>query len=548
MTNLYRLFAGIVLAQALSFGQPFIFTRGVKNAASSLPFGVPAGTIAQGSIFSIYGRNLGPASGASASSFPLQNSLSGVSVTITDGVTTLNAIPLYVSASQVNAIMPSNAPTGTVSVRVLVNGSKSNSAPARVGVNSLGLFTAKGSGAGPGIIFNYVSQSNQPLNTLQAPAKPGQVVTLWGTGLGPVAVDNVAPTAGNLPVTVDIFVGGKSTPKMYAGRSPCCSGDDQIVFQVPKDAPTGCWVPVYVKVADAVVSNTVTMAITTDGSACTGKASAVAKSFAQGGKLGLLAPLRVDLNQAAPNSPVDLRSDFLVARLGQEKGGNLAFNPLISLPPAGTCTAYSGLGDWFTSANLPNIAPDVKVLAAGAGTISVGGKSASYGAVFSPMTLGALGANDTASSTAKDTTLLAPGSFTVQLAGGGDVPSFKQSFTMISPLTWTNQSQVDTITRSSPLTVSWSGGSGLSVAVVGGSVDLPTDSSSIFVCTAAAGASSLTVPVEMLANLPPGRGSAESRGVIFVVGAGSVGAFSASGLNQGFLVPVYASGKAVQIQ
>jgi uncharacterized protein (TIGR03437 family) len=168
----------LLIVQGSSFAQPFIFNRGISNSASSLPFGIPAGTIAQGSIFSIYGRNLGPSTGVQPSAFPLNATLSGVSVSVTDGLTQLNAYPVYVSASQVNAITPSNTPLGSVSVRVTVKGITSNSVPARIGPASLGLFTALGAGAGPGIIFNYVTEANQPLNSVTTPAKPGQVVTM----------------------------------------------------------------------------------------------------------------------------------------------------------------------------------------------------------------------------------------------------------------------------------------------------------------------------------------------------------------------------------
>ncbi len=70
------------------------------------------------------------------------------------------------------------------------------------------------------------------------------MITLWGTGLGPVAADNVAPIAGNLPTQVELFVGGVPATVNYSGRTPCCSGVDQIAFVVPANAPQGCWVPV----------------------------------------------------------------------------------------------------------------------------------------------------------------------------------------------------------------------------------------------------------------------------------------------------------------
>ena len=86
----------LLIVQGACLAQPFIFNRGIANSASSLPFGIPGGTIAQGSIFSIYGRSLGPATGVQPSAFPLNATLSGVSVSVTDGITPLNAYPVYV--------------------------------------------------------------------------------------------------------------------------------------------------------------------------------------------------------------------------------------------------------------------------------------------------------------------------------------------------------------------------------------------------------------------------------------------------------------------
>src|SRR5205823_4973582 len=205
------------------------------------------------------------------------------------GSTTVNAIPLYVSASQINAIMPSNAPVGIASVRVKTVNQQSNAMTVNISPSAFGIFTATGTGLGPGILQNFVSQTNQPINSATIAAQPGQVITLWGTGLGPVATDNVAPTAGNLSTKVELSVGGVTAGTLYSGRTPCCAGVDQIVFQVPSNAPLGCWVPVYVRTAGTTVSNFVTMAITADGSPCL----QTGLPFVTGGKSGIFSTLRV---------------------------------------------------------------------------------------------------------------------------------------------------------------------------------------------------------------------------------------------------------------
>ena len=71
-------------------------------------------------------------------------------------------------------------------------------------------------------------------------------------------------------VVCSVFVGGVSATISYHGRSPCCAGLDQVVFTVPANAPTGCYVPVVVRMSGTVVSNAVTMAIAsaTGASSC----------------------------------------------------------------------------------------------------------------------------------------------------------------------------------------------------------------------------------------------------------------------------------------
>ena len=94
---------------------PRIVPKGIVNAAGFVRPGLPAGNIARGSIFSIFGGQLGPEAGAVVSSFPLQTSLAGVSIQVTQGETSVDAIPLFVRDGQINAIMPSDAPLGRVS-------------------------------------------------------------------------------------------------------------------------------------------------------------------------------------------------------------------------------------------------------------------------------------------------------------------------------------------------------------------------------------------------------------------------------------------------
>src|ERR1035441_3703066 len=87
----------ITLAMAPGGYAQLIGSRSIVNAASFMAPGLPAGAIARGPIFSIFGVHLGPASSPPLA-FPLPATLGGVSIAVTQGTTTVNAIPLYVSA------------------------------------------------------------------------------------------------------------------------------------------------------------------------------------------------------------------------------------------------------------------------------------------------------------------------------------------------------------------------------------------------------------------------------------------------------------------
>ncbi|MEZ5396770.1 MAG: hypothetical protein R2724_28835 [Bryobacterales bacterium] len=294
--------------------EPFVYYRGAVNAASFAAPGLPNGALARGSIFSIFGANLGPPGGASVRAFPLQTDLGGVRVDVCQGETCVAAYPLYIGATQVNAILPSDAPLGAASLRVTVDGAASNWTPVEVAAASFGAFAVNSGGFGPGIVQNFVSQTDQPLASKLESASPRQVVTLWGTGLGAgLNADDVAPLPGDLPTEVEIWVGGAQvTRKLYSGRSPCCAGVDQIVFEIPANAPTGCGVPVQV-IAGGVASNATTIAIATQGGACSPEAGALSP-LAEGGRTALLALSKLDFTPAATLASATAHSSILRMR------------------------------------------------------------------------------------------------------------------------------------------------------------------------------------------------------------------------------------------
>jgi uncharacterized protein (TIGR03437 family) len=542
---------------ALAARAQFVSYRGVVNAASFTPPGLSGGSIAQGSIFSIFGQGIGPTTLAQVSSFPLSSTLAGVSIQVTQGSTTVNAFPIVVTANQVNAIMPSNAPLGRVAIQVTFNSVASNTTAATVVANSFGIFAVNSGGFGPGILQNFITQANQPINTLSQTAAPGQVVTLWGTGLGPVSTDNVAPTPGNLPTMVEIFVGGVLATSLYSGRSPCCSGVDQIVFKVPNNAPPGCYVPVQIRTAGTILSNAVTMAIQTGGAPCSDPGNAIAPLFAKGGNVGLAILLRTMLRTDVDTSqPTDNTYDAAMISFRSGPGGALFFNSALSAPPLGACTMYSVSGRNSLALNI-----DLPALLGGLGneldagpTIAITGTSeASLSrSSVSPFYSAALGTNDPnipdsplIFSTAAPTQISAP--------GGANIGAFQVAVAPVSQLNWLNRLDIETIDRKQPLTVTWSPTSvqNTTMVVAGSNYDLATNTAASFLCTASPAAGSFAIPSYILgALLPSSNNFAGSYGILALaaVPARGLTTFTASGLSAGVAMPIFSSAKTVLFQ
>jgi uncharacterized protein (TIGR03437 family) len=539
---------------AASAQQPFISYRGVVNAASFLAQGLPGGSIAQGSIFTIFGSNLGPSKAAQSSSYPLPNQLAGVSVSVTQGANTRAAIPIVVLNSQVSAIMPSDAALGQALIRVRYNNQTSNPAVVNVVPGSPGLFSVASTGFGPGIVQNYISAGNEPLNTTQATAEPGQVLILWGTGLGPVPyADSIAPTAGNLPAQVHVFVGNQPAAVQYSGRSPCCSGLDQVVFTVPQIAPTGCYVPIQITV-NGVPSNAVTAAIGKAGAPCTDAFNPAGSAVRTGGDNGFVSAAHFDyLDDLGPNPPGDVTQDALFAELREDPGGATSFTPEYSLPPVGTCTVYSGSA--FDSVLSTLIfAPQSRALDGGqAFQVSSSGGSASVGPVPGDSLLyGALLAENPAITGLPSSFFNFPGAFTFSMPGGADVQRAQVNGTTSTPLQWTTRDGLDTLTRSSGLTVSWTGGnSSTDVALV--AVEANNDaanSAALALCLAPIAAGTFSLPPEILSSLPATPATAQRVPAWVIVGSETIlnpAIFSAGGLKQGYLLPGYLAVKSVVV-
>jgi uncharacterized protein (TIGR03437 family) len=415
-----------LFAAQAAFTQPVISPHGIVSNASYVKYGFRNYGIAQGSIFAIFGEKLGPDILVQVNAFPLQKELGGTSVQVTVGGVTVNALPLYVIAGQIGALMPSNTPLGAAKVAVTYRDQTSGPVETTIVRSNLALFAVDQGGSGPAIATNFVSPTNQPLNTALTPARPGQVVTLWGTGLGPVTGDEAAgPLPGNIEIPVRVQIASTEARVLYKGRSGCCSGLDQITIEIPQNVE-GCHLPVFVEAGiapgqelqqipdEGAATEQTSIAVTRDGSACsdpTGLTASELTAIRDRGNIRLAWLWLENSGNGVEGMAVFGRfsSADILARIG-----------VLGLPsPVNSCMfAYADLGGgkW----------PVPDPLDAGTLTLSGAGGTVQF------------------TSTGKGVytlsgAMLAPGAYTLQNAPGGrDVGQFTASFAIPQPLTWLN--------------------------------------------------------------------------------------------------------------
>ncbi len=490
-----RLLVLAAFSLSVSPAQPFIFYRGILNAASYVPAGLPNGSIARGSIFAIFGRDLGPAESATVSSFPLGTSFENVSIEVCASGNCTQAIPIYVQAGQINGVMPSDAPMGAVSVRVTYNGTAGNFSPATVVASSFGAFAINSGGFGPGVVQNFTPDA-LPINSPAAPAAAGQTVILWGTGLGAgLNADNVAPQAGDLPVPVEIWVGGKPVlVKRYSGRTPCCAGIDQIVFDLPPDTPAGCYVPVTIR-SGGVVSNDTTISVSAPGQPCSNAPDSFQQRLRQGGKLGSMSLLHT--RPAEGGAAFEVASAFF----GEEAGGLFAYDPSHAELPAGAC-----------------IVEQTRNALVGANRIAASGRELDPGSAFlveAPQgdallkSRGPLGGFNWAGPAPPPGELvpsIVDAGSNVQIAGAGGADIGPVDFSLPVPEfpEWTNAAGLTAVDRQRDLAVTWRAVDepGAGIWIVGTSIAAGHDATASFFCFVSADRGSFTIPSYVLARLP----------------------------------------------
>jgi len=465
---------------------PAIEQWGISNSASLMPPQLPAGGLAPGALIRIRGWRLGPAD-------PSQ-----ISVRIRRGDTRVETQALSSEENQIEALLPRNAPLGNAMLQVVKNGSASLEWPVAIVKSSFGAFSRNGEGWGPGDIANA---SGTP-NSATRPARPGELVTLTGTGLGNRA-EHFQPqvlVAGSLSKTVRLPA--RNTPR---------PGIDEIEFAVPEDAPEGCYVPVQVSSAPGVYSNAVTMAINRMGTACADPDDWTGGTGSRTIRLGTMALLQTDfLLEPAPRQTVRYPVDIGFANFSEIAPGALA-SPMFLFPPLSTCTVYSGTASLHSLTSplamlqaLPGKAldagPAVSVEGAG-GNRSLPRERSSHRNYWA-----VIGGHSPAPGARELPLFLLPGEYQVATPGGADVHALHAPVRLGPPLVWENRGQLTEVDRARGATLSWRSamaGPQHFVLIVAMNADSRSGALGVCACLAPASAGTFRIPAYALANIPP---------------------------------------------
>ncbi|HTB15456.1 MAG TPA: IPT/TIG domain-containing protein [Bryobacteraceae bacterium] len=239
-------FSLVVGLHAASFSGKGVYLNpiGVVNAASYQPI---TASLAPGELIDLFGTGLASSAVTTPGGQAFPTSLGGVSVTID----TIPCPIYYVSPTQLSVIVPygvASNMSGLANIQVTNNGVQSNVVQMYLTDAAPGAFSQNASGIGLAAALHAATGG---LITSASPAQPGEYISLYLTGLGPVSptvTDGVlGPSsplsvadvynAGNLSVYFNDYGQNGSTGNQgtieFAGLAPSLAGLYQINVQVP---------------------------------------------------------------------------------------------------------------------------------------------------------------------------------------------------------------------------------------------------------------------------------------------------------------------------
>ena len=224
-------------------GPPAITPAGVVSASGFGGFS----SVAPGSWIEIYGSNLAADTrgwaGSDFNGINAPTSLDGTFVTIGG----LSAFVDYISPGQVNVLVPSNVPTGLQQITVTTGSGTSAAYNITINAAEPGLLAPANFNIG-GIQYavaifpdgTYALPTGAIAGVTSRPAKPGDVLTLYGIGFGPVTPNipagQLAQQLNTLALPLQMSIGGLAVSPSYDGLAPGYTGLYQFNVQVPQVA------------------------------------------------------------------------------------------------------------------------------------------------------------------------------------------------------------------------------------------------------------------------------------------------------------------------
>jgi len=192
-----------------------------------------------------------------ASAFPLPKTLGGVKVTVAG----VDAALYDVRSSQITFLIPYAVSPGVQPVQI-ATGSATVNGSVRVISAAPGLFIKDTAVPPKGAVRN---QDGVTENSASAPAKRGDIISIYGTGPGSLsrqlddgAAPGASPSLATTKSTPQVFIGGVEAQVQFSGLNPDAPGLWQINAFIPNQSFITGRVAVQVFV-DGVDSNEVTI-------------------------------------------------------------------------------------------------------------------------------------------------------------------------------------------------------------------------------------------------------------------------------------------------
>jgi uncharacterized protein (TIGR03437 family) len=228
----YLTMTGAHAITAFTLSVPAISPAGIMTAAGV----TPDGTMAPGSLITIYGQNLAPGLEL-ASGNPLPQALGNVTVTVGNYLLPL----LFVSQTQINAQLPVELVDGNYALTIQQTGFPDVPGTLTVSRDAPALFTQ----ANPqNLPLGMALHHDGTLVTFDSPAKRGEQISIYGTGFGPyatAALDGFAIPASptdNVVDPVTLNVGGIVKTPDSAVAAPGAVGLVLLKMTITSDLPT----------------------------------------------------------------------------------------------------------------------------------------------------------------------------------------------------------------------------------------------------------------------------------------------------------------------